>query len=865
MTIQSLCSAIRSQLYFSQISAWIDSLEKTDGDIFKNPRIKKGIKTASPKLDILFRIKAYDQTSCFNDKPTVHNFPDAMISENLAIQVCLKSLPRLSHIPRLECSSKSFETNCTESSHLLNDRMNVPTCKEKGKHRCAFKEGEDEKDEEPIGCMEPTTSDQAMSHREKQLLKYKKRLMKREKKKKNTDTSSSSNSSEELLCSTLITNSMSEVFNSNNNNGNNISNSNSYAVYTSSINSIQTPLYSVNSIYTDAAISSSPSPASSSKTATITTAAMITTTPLTSETLKSPASPSMCSMFPAPLQPSTSTTTLSSSTFTSPLTFTTQIVANNMTSIGTQTDNNNYLLCRCCGKEMQCNNCDIKHYLNSNEYLNCCNENNININNDEIQITPKLGKGDLLLQAIERTANYNSIKDKNSNSPINNNNNNTNNNNIINKKSLNFNKTQFSDMGKCERSECDNFNNLENNGCRWCNKRQKTKHNYIMKTKNLETVRRVMSDNLVTFNHNMNNGGENNDDNNVYSKDDNVFTDDLNELNITTVLSMEELKNYRRAFSDDAIHDEEFEFQMDICNCSKTKNHESLFKTPKNNSTIIKHTPETPTTSNNSLTRQLYISCSDTGYFSSSGGGCSSNSNSPQKKPLFSQKNIPKINLSSIFNISPLGGGDDGTTKRVATIAKQTCFTSSPIPIDNVIKFDTLLPNMNHLNNIPVQKSNSAPSFNCTTSCGSTAAAATTLSPRFLRSAAMYKRRSRHFSDRSSVSERSSIGSDEQLSDEEFSYLSDQHISPRKSPNFIFGKRNLFCKLPLLGSLEESLLQKRLLPKSQVSGFKILLGASGSFCPTQLTIPVVSYFYELHGQTLTTPYVVGQEISVEVL
>lgn len=64
-----------------------------------------------------------------------------------------------------------------------------------------------------------------------------------------------------------------------------------------------------------------------------------------------------------------------------------------------------------------------------------------------------------------------------------------------------------------------------------------------------------------------------------------------------------------------------------------------------------------------------------------------------------------------------------------------------------------------------------------------------------------------------------------------------------------------FGRLPLLGSLEESLLQRRIAPKSQVADFKVLLGASGSFCPTQLTIPVASYFYELPGQHLTTPYV----------
>lgn len=50
-------------------------------------------------------------------------------------------------------------------------------------------------------------------------------------------------------------------------------------------------------------------------------------------------------------------------------------------------------------------------------------------------------------------------------------------------------------------------------------------------------------------------------------------------------------------------------------------------------------------------------------------------------------------------------------------------------------------------------------------------------------------------------------------------------------------------------------MQRRIAPRFQVADFKVLLGASGSFCPTQLTIPVASYFYELPGQHLTTPYV----------
>jgi len=129
---------------------------------------------------------------------------------------------------------------------------------------------------------------------------------------------------------------------------------------------------------------------------------------------------------------------------------------------------------------------------------------------------------------------------------------------------------------------------------------------------------------------------------------------------------------------------------------------------------------------------------------------------------------------------------------------------------------------------------------------------ALSVSPRFAKQAAFYKRRSRHLSDRS---DRSSLGSDEQLSDED---LESGMCSPAGSPLKTRARLvSQFTGRPLLGNLEESLLQKRLLPKIEVAGFRLQLGASGGFCPTQLTIPASSYFYELHGETLSTPYLVG--------
>lgn len=63
--------------------------------------------------------------------------------------------------------------------------------------------------------------------------------------------------------------------------------------------------------------------------------------------------------------------------------------------------------------------------------------------------------------------------------------------------------------------------------------------------------------------------------------------------------------------------------------------------------------------------------------------------------------------------------------------------------------------------------------------------------------------------------------------------------------------------LQFIGSMEESLLQRRFEPKYLVPGYKVLLGASGCYCTNQITIPAYTFFYELNGETLSTPYVVS--------
>ncbi|KAL0268712.1 UNVERIFIED_CONTAM: hypothetical protein PYX00_010541 [Menopon gallinae] len=61
--------------------------------------------------------------------------------------------------------------------------------------------------------------------------------------------------------------------------------------------------------------------------------------------------------------------------------------------------------------------------------------------------------------------------------------------------------------------------------------------------------------------------------------------------------------------------------------------------------------------------------------------------------------------------------------------------------------------------------------------------------------------------------------------------------------------------LPLLGTFEESVLNGRLEPVSTVQGFTAELGASGTFCPRHLYLPVTVFFYTLgDNDKVSAPY-----------
>ncbi|KAM4749656.1 atos homolog protein A isoform 2-T2 [Rhinophrynus dorsalis] len=60
--------------------------------------------------------------------------------------------------------------------------------------------------------------------------------------------------------------------------------------------------------------------------------------------------------------------------------------------------------------------------------------------------------------------------------------------------------------------------------------------------------------------------------------------------------------------------------------------------------------------------------------------------------------------------------------------------------------------------------------------------------------------------------------------------------------------------LSLLGNFEESVLNYRLEPLGTVEGFTADVGASGSFCPTHMTLPVKVSFYSVSDDNAPSPY-----------
>ncbi|XP_049953796.1 protein FAM214A [Schistocerca serialis cubense] len=123
MTVRGLFQAVRSQLHFSQLSAWWSNT-----------------KGCNPS-HIMYRLTVPDQASVFPCKHEEHTFPLAALSRNVAVKVCLRSLPRTDSIPQSLCplhntiASKDTRTLTSTSvsgihRHPCKYQSPPPTCRD---------------------------------------------------------------------------------------------------------------------------------------------------------------------------------------------------------------------------------------------------------------------------------------------------------------------------------------------------------------------------------------------------------------------------------------------------------------------------------------------------------------------------------------------------------------------------------------------------------------------------------------------------------------------------------------------------------------------------------------------------------------
>lgn len=227
-----------------------------------------------------------------------------------------------------------------------------------------------------------------------------------------------------------------------------------------------------------------------------------------------------------------------------------------------------------------------------------------------------------------------------------------------------------------------------------------------------------------------------------------------------------------------------------IIDSDTTIDHTDLFKTPRSKHLALDScgSGSGSGSNNNNQTKPIFIDCRS---HRTDDDDCTQES-MPSLNP---SKSLPKINLTKLFTKT----SDDSDCHELDINAelRKISHQATGIPPMFSFDFENLSPPLiSPTGSGLVQKSNSAPSFQYSPP---------TLSPRFLKSAAAIKRRSRHLSDRSS--ERLSIGSDDHLSDEEFhQYCHDSEyrpgISPTKATLRFFPKNYAYRKRALLGKFE---------------------------------------------------------------
>ncbi|KAH8290757.1 hypothetical protein KR054_005635 [Drosophila jambulina] len=737
MTLPSLCSAIRSQLYFSQIVAWCDLLRKCDPSVYDSGRVifascgnNAGDLATNctpsggqrrPRLNIFYRIKQHNGNGGqyqdgFSAKANVHNFPNVNVSESYSISVCVKSLPRINgglpHVEPLPSPSPAPRSLRPASTPTGGGGLHAATPTGLGARISAISSPTTTTSSSSSNCdnnglkqgLDELDGDPSLSHRERQLQKYRKRMQRRDKKRERKNSPERQQQLQQQ----------------------------------------QEPMEEGEE---------SPTPSQSE-------------------------SQSLALSLQQPPR---------------------RIA---MISTGTQTSLSS---CQHCGSEktLLCLSCtgggakqdeDEDEDDASNDSDTTASEmeetnSSCSLSSGDLIVGTPRNKAELLLQAIQRTPKNRQRKPA----------------------------ASSSDLSGGQTNN--NMKVATSSGCQVC-KRQKTQHNFANgKDRELKPT----------------NG------------------DQTGSNGFATMLQEEvEQENEAEQPTEAQIKSTKLTPNIERCSLSSLErgcktpplvDHIVVqFKTP------LSQVPAKPQPDAMVPLQQQQQQAQSLGR----------SSPKPSQLRLNCLETPPPSTSTSISPLMRKTGGGGGVLPKVNLT---TIFCSSaPIAIGcPAFSFDPAALSHAHSqllapdttgNTPPVQKSFSAPTL--------PHAASLSVSPRFAKQslALAHKRRSRHLSDRS---DRSSLGSDEQLSDED---LESGLCSPAAGGSPLKCRARLaahFAGRPLLGNLEESLLQRRLMPKIEVMGFKLQLGASGGFCPTQLTIPAMSYFYELHGETLSTPYLVSEE------
>lgn len=145
--INQLISAIRSQLYFSQITAWLVTQDKTCCEISSD--------------NLRYRISTPENLLAPHKFPLTaskHEFPITDFCAGRSLSISFLSTPRISSVPTFHCvnCSKTLEANLINTkmelqNGLLDDRMHT-SCTLKGKHCCEDMEDNDNPKGEANTC-----------------------------------------------------------------------------------------------------------------------------------------------------------------------------------------------------------------------------------------------------------------------------------------------------------------------------------------------------------------------------------------------------------------------------------------------------------------------------------------------------------------------------------------------------------------------------------------------------------------------------------------------------------------------------------------------------------------------------------------